>query len=176
MRGKVCEHREVKVQLGITPAYAGKSHSASCPACPLRDHPRTCGEKPFGRLCLNLILGSPPHMRGKAFQARPRHQADGITPAYAGKSKKYEMIVWSSWDHPRICGEKYWVAFRLGRGRGSPPHMRGKVLPSPILAAPIGITPAYAGKSHRPFLLPVPSWDYPRVCGEKQKHLHQRGF
>ena len=57
---------------GITPAYAGKSRSASCPACPLRDHPCICGEKnPPDGVCAPYP-GSPPHMRGKVPSSRCR--------------------------------------------------------------------------------------------------------
>ena len=30
----------------------------------------------------------------------------GITPAYAGKSKKRHLGGWKKGDHPRVCGEK----------------------------------------------------------------------
>ena len=71
----------------------------------------------------------------------------GITPAYAGKSNSHTMRLHSTWDHPRVCGEK---KREIAAGRdvaGSPPRMRGKVLPVFHTARITGITPAYAGKS-----------------------------
>ena len=52
----------------ITPACAGKSNW-SFKYVPLQeDHPRMCGEK-FTSFAYSLvILGSPPHVRGKVFQ------------------------------------------------------------------------------------------------------------
>ena len=49
----------------------------------------------------------------------------------------------------------------------SPPRMRGKgnlLLDGNI---PLGITPAYAGKSGRTVLISFLLEDHPRVCGEK---------
>ena len=34
-------------QVGITPAYAGKSREVVCHVCVVTDHPRVCGEKAF---------------------------------------------------------------------------------------------------------------------------------
>ena len=65
MRGKVDEVHEMKDNVRITPAYAGKRASVSLKEEVLRDHPRLCGEK-LPRFCLSPRSG-------------------GITPAYAGK-------------------------------------------------------------------------------------------
>ena len=67
IRGKVCFCLADVLALGITPAHAGKrQHQGLCPQAG-RDHPRMCGEKAQRARGLNLILGSPPHVRGKAF-------------------------------------------------------------------------------------------------------------
>ena len=50
---------------------------------------------------------------------------------------------------------------------GSPPHVRGKGTAHLEIQPPVGITPAYAGKSGPPLSLFVLSRDRPRVCGEK---------
>ena len=71
-----------------------------------------------------------------------------VSPAYAGKSKV-----------PDDC---------KADDEGSPPRMRGKVLNVINGVRAKRITPAYAGKSVRPRLLQMPTWDHPRVCGEKQ--------
>ena len=76
-----------------------------------------------------------------------------VSPAYAGKSKVP--------DDSKADDE------------GSPPRMRGKVLNVINGVRAKRITPAYAGKSVRPRLLQMPTWDHPRVCGEK--HVQHRG-
>ena len=92
---------------GITPAHAGKSQfrQPDCGMC--KDHPRTCGEKFSVFILYAIIIGSPPHMRGKVKRYMDEQQQLGITPAHAGKSllpsKQYDH----DQDHPRTCGEKY---------------------------------------------------------------------
>ena len=91
-----------------------------------RDHPRLCGEKGLIEILENGELGSPPPMRGKALTTIVLFIFFRITPAYAGKSDVVPDHFEITWDHPRLCGEK----FRI--------H-------SFITCQP-GITPAYAGK------------------------------
>ena len=52
------------------------------------------------------ITGSPPPMRGKVDQKQLPIDANGITPAYAGKSSARNEKLDCSKDHPRLCGEK----------------------------------------------------------------------
>ena len=86
MRGKAAGRTRRRCYHGITPAYAGKRYSRRCPECPVWDHPRICGEKNSLRTARPLLLGSPPHMRGKVGRYPQDHCKRG--------------------DHPRICGEK----------------------------------------------------------------------
>ena len=72
--------------LGITPAHAGKSGASLSQPLSNADHPRTCGEKTFCDDAPFLILGSPPHMRGKAKKLLNHSDPARITPAHAGKS------------------------------------------------------------------------------------------
>ena len=53
-----------------------------------RDHPRVCGEKRGSFPDFGNSKGSPPRMRGKALGALDLTLGLGITPAYAGKSRK----------------------------------------------------------------------------------------
>ena len=50
---------------------------------------------------------------------------------------------------------------------GSPPHMRGKVKRYIKELPPLGITPAYAGKSCFGTGCSEGRKDHPRICGEK---------
>ena len=147
MRGRAAGVRPFRWAVGITPAYAGKS--SRCSPLPLggRDHPRVCGEERAKRLPLDLILGSPPRMRGRESNYISTHQGGRITPAYAGKSLTGQHPKAGQWDHPRVCGEEPgfpWSGLSVG---GSPPRMRGRVQGHRAGCSPKGITPAYAGKS-----------------------------
>ena len=126
MRGKELAVGVIRQHGGITPAHAGKSASlCSCAWLP-GDHPRTCGEKFYIVLPLYNLLGSPPHMRGKADSPSARFRIDGITPAHAGKRAGQHLAAAPQRDHPRTCGEKSGGRSLLRVQCGSPPHMRGK--------------------------------------------------
>ena len=88
VRGKVWRSPAAPGTQGITPACAGKRRPVPSPRSTRQDHPRVCGEKPPKGCGLNLILGSPPRVRGKAAAARAGLVAVGITPACAGKRLK----------------------------------------------------------------------------------------
>ena len=128
MRGKESIAVGIGDGIGITPAYAGKSDLTS-------------GTQ-------TLLQGSPPHVRGKengwCKAALPRR----ITPAYAGKRCRTSRAARSSWDHPRVCGEKLPVRSHARLFWGSPPRMRGKESETGHGIGIAGITPAYAWKSH----------------------------
>ena len=86
-------------------------------------------------------------MRGKVRVLPESTPQTGITPAYAGKSKR--------------------GGSRAKTRLGSPPHMRGKGIVPCIQRRFVGITPAYAGKSFASSSILVAHWDHPRICGEK---------
>mgnify|MGYP003091561886 CR=1 FL=1 len=147
MRGKVCSKKAKCSYSGITPAYAGKSCYRNLIAVDPRDHPRLCGEKKSISSCQHTALGSPPPMRGKVETLYTELSRVGITPAYAGKSRNTLYRIVKSWDHPRLCGEKFFFF--------DSQHLR------------IRITPAYAGKSHCSISQTPRVKDHPRLCGEK---------
>ena len=68
MRGKVKFKMPLIFIYRITPAYAGKSLQRFFLMSVQRDHPRLCGEKRFSKNCGHVDMG--------------------ITPAYAGKSRR----------------------------------------------------------------------------------------
>ena len=86
-------------------------------------------------------------MRGKEGEDYESHADDRITPAYAGKSGVIQSALNLYEDHPRLCGEKLSLLKNEISAMGSPPPMRGKVSNIPTPELPLGITPAYAGKS-----------------------------
>ena len=94
-----------------------------------------------------------PHMRGKVLDGVKVILVLGITPACAGKSNTHGFLRYSSRDHPRVCGEKVQTLLYTDVQKGSPPHVRGKGLLKVFVPEPLGITPAYAGKSARAAML-----------------------
>ena len=65
MRGKDKNDDFGVQQIGITPAYAGKSGLQDVLPVPAEDHPRLCGEKLPTLRRKSKHRGSPPPMRGK---------------------------------------------------------------------------------------------------------------
>ena len=112
-------------------------------------------------------LGSPPRMRGKVRCVERLPLPDRITPAYAGKRKQHWEVNILSWDHPRVCGEKYKRCAMVSHDEGSPPRMRGKEGLAALVLLELGITPAYAGKRQSQNDSRPLAEDHPRVCGEK---------
>ena len=156
MRGKVkCEVR-FAITRRITPAYAGKRFLFCISTTLGRDHPRLCGEKLLLSKIPQIAAGSPPPMRGKVRVVVIKSRFRRITPAYAGKSD-----------------EKILRQFGVP---GSPPPMRGKVYGTTLHGQPHRITPAYAGKSRGATSPACPSWDHPRLCGEKAKKIPKQRY
>lgn len=91
-----------------------------------------------------------------------------VSPAYAGKSPAAAYACPGTQDHPRVCGEKLYTPCVIAPSVGSPPRMRGKVLPDRGRVLGVGITPACAGKSRIRPRTAAAFGDHPRVCGEKQ--------
>ena len=167
MRGKGDGAGYRLVQIGITPAYAGKRCCCVADCGIAGDHPRVCGEKYRYKHFYRWTSGSPPRMRGKVFQQLENGKPAGITPAYAGKRTISHGHYGDDRDHPRVCGEKNGQACNFFRKPGSPPRMRGKAQWERTGSGVRGITPAYAGKRHDFQAGYGPRWDHPRVCGEK---------
>ena len=167
MRGKAEVRHERDQEPGITPACAGKRHCPRFRPGKTRDHPRVCGEKSSLMQMDVGPLGSPPRMRGKGCYMQELSGETGITPAYAGKSKRIAPSSVLFGDHPRVCGEKTAPRHRLHLAKGSPPRMRGKGCYMQELSGETGITLAYAGKSRVAALRLTLHRDHPRVCGEK---------
>ena len=109
MRGKDTAGKVEILAPGITPAYAGKSRPRINFPVTVEDHPRLCGEKPAMHRFTAMHGGSPPPMRGKDVITKDGSTYARITPAYAGKSFRYERSLGMVQDHPRLCGEKFQI-------------------------------------------------------------------
>ena len=170
-RGKVITAESMTSGSRITPAWAGKSKIPRLPRQRHRDHPRMGGEKAVAAAVEPAPKGSPPHGRGKADFRCCCSRAEGITPAWAGKSGKSDRRCCSEEDHPRMGGEKVRLPGAPGARLGSPPHGRGKVEAARSGASTVRITPAWAGKSSAMSSPACRPGDHPRMGGEKTKKI-----
>ena len=87
-RGKGCPLYVVVLNLGITPAQAGKSAGFQPAHSGQRDHPRAGGEKMRSCRAICSYWGSPPRRRGKVSGLFACILRCRITPAQAGKRLK----------------------------------------------------------------------------------------
>ena len=88
-RGKELPFVGLEPHTGITPAWAGKSRHGEWLQCKAGDHPRMGGEKLEVVNEPACFVGSPPHGRGKGSRYVPIFADPRITPAWAGKRKRY---------------------------------------------------------------------------------------
>ena len=139
----------------------------SLAASSAKNHPRVGGEKAGGHRTSPFHTESPPRGRGKERQDHEAGSADGITPAWAGKS--LFLVPWLSYhqNHPRVGGEKCSCNFVFTFVHESPPRGRGKVEDMRKAGLNPRITPAWAGKRERREARENRAKNHPRVGGEK---------
>ena len=65
VRGKRWQGTRNTCRRGITPACAGKTYKDKYAFARKMDHPRMCGENSQISSDMQILLGSPPHVRGK---------------------------------------------------------------------------------------------------------------
>ena len=126
-----------------------------------------CGEQSKSGLNIKHGIGSPPRVRGTAFPTSHGSPLMGITPACAGNRFRLRLHGTRGQDHPRVCGEQQHKYHTTSCGWGSPPRVRGTVVPVFVAGGVDGITPACAGNSHPLLTRCCLLWDHPRVCGEQ---------
>ena len=113
---------------GITPAYAGRRKPSTGTDTAGPDHPRVRGEKvPLGASS-TAAQGSPPRTRGEDEPLIRIPSYEGITPAYAGRSRRFSFSRCYTRDHPRVRGEKTHSNEGIHLLLGSPPRTRGEEL------------------------------------------------
>ena len=154
-------------EVGITPAWAGKSLCNVSNGFCAGDHPRVGGEKAALLNRRPTRRGSPPRGRGKGRCRFHRTVPCRITPAWAGKRQPSFWPCAGRWDHPRVGGEKAQNNKKVKSSLGSPPRGRGKAAIERVWKQWLGITPAWAGKSFSITARGRVRRDHPRVGGEK---------
>ena len=131
----------------IIPACAGNSASRMGMDGEPTDHPRVCGELPWGRTKTRRRGGSSPRVRGTQRDGRRCEGLGRIIPACAGNSYSPWMDMVKSPDHPRVCGELLGQDELARMTGGSSPRVRGTLLAIPTLRSGGRIIPACAGNS-----------------------------
>ena len=152
----------------ITPARAGTTLIRQNYCIINWDHPRPCGDYCVVSPCSVIRQGSPPPVRGLLWQVCFNSLHARITPARAGTTKSSFTIFPGDQDHPRPCGDYFYLSGRTPLLPGSPPPVRGLQKILEPLSTFVGITPARAGTTFFVLFLLSYIWDHPRPCGDYQ--------
>ena len=165
-RGRLTPFSGRPVDKRITPACAGKTVRQFVADRTFRDHPRMRGEDLWRKLGRTLILGSPPHARGRRSSRQSASDLRGITPACAGKTVWLSAPKVPIVDHPRMRGEDATMRHCSMILSGSPPHARGRLISVVLGTERTRITPACAGKTTLSLAAALQPKDHPRMRGE----------
>ena len=125
-----------------------------------------CGDHDNKSTKVELLEGSPPHVRGPPVKVLDIFHSHGITPACAGTTALWFHLPMIQWDHPRMCGDHPSACPIQRIGSGSPPHVRGPHTLCHMIEVDPGITPACAGTTYSSYNLAVDMGDHPRMCGD----------
>ena len=155
--------------LGITPAYAGRINRNSGERSIYEDHPRLRGKNFLISPVGFLSLGSPPLTREEFIFSLPLAKYFRITPAYAGRMKKYLANMANIKDHPRLRGKNYGSNDGIVWMEGSPPLTREELHLHHYQQQDIRITPAYAGRIPLILIPASATRDHPRLRGKNYK-------
>ena len=137
---------------GITPAYAGTTSLIQFLIKFYQDHPRLRGNYFTAWPYFILAWGSPPLTRELPLPSVSTGGFVGITPAYAGTTYFFSLILRLNRDHPRLRGNYQSTLYLPLLKSGSPPLTRELLTAKIYIKRIYGITPAYAGTTgYNPF-------------------------
>ena len=165
-RGKLEIIPQVRIVIGLIPAWAGKTVAGDDAGDGRGAHPRVGGENPVTSSSNRHPPGSSPRGRGKP-RGQGRSRVDRrLIPAWAGKTR---ISVWktaAAAAHPRVGGENVTMDRVFGDVRGSSPRGRGKLGARNAPSWTNGLIPAWAGKTLINVTQRSISKAHPRVGGE----------
>ena len=131
----------------LIPACAGKTQSPPRAGDRGWAHPRLCGENAVVRTINNAADGSSPRVRGKPRPPPSAPPPPRLIPACAGKTGRWSRRRWRARAHPRVCGENARMSWGPRPASGSSPRVRGKLELDRLVAGPVRLIPACAGKT-----------------------------
>ena len=151
--------------LGYIPACAGEAFDNLVRHLQSPVHPRVCGGSRNAGLCIGLIAGTSPRVRGKLECGRERVVDRGYIPACAGEARRAVALACVASVHPRVCGGSGFLQGRQEPELGTSPRVRGKRHPGLAERREHGYIPACAGEASENSRVVTPIAVHPRVCG-----------
>ncbi len=149
-----------------TPASAGRTDQGGLRRVQREEHPHGSGEDAFASIVMCPTAGSPPRRRGGLQRLVAVGAGARITPAAAGRTRRSPGRCGRTSDHPRGGGEDPCPTLVQPAHDGSPPRRRGGRWCGRRRCRGRRITPAAAGRTHRPSRPGAPGADHPRGGGE----------
>ena len=110
---------------GSIPACAGKPQAARPAFADSTVYPRVCGETYLRRMVRLYVGGLSPRVRGNPLRAFVTALYDGSIPACAGKPVHRHRLAFLWPVYPRVCGETFFVPYKLMHTYGLSPRVRG---------------------------------------------------
>ena len=153
---------------GLIPAHAGKTRLSPTGTASRGAHPRSRGENLRAGLDPGGEPGSSPLTRGKRKNSTRRSCSSGLIPAHAGKTGERSERGREIRAHPRSRGENGASPYSMSSPQGSSPLTRGKPACTIRRGQCIGLIPAHAGKTVRPWLYRRRDRAHPRSRGENR--------
>ena len=159
------------------PAMFGTGGMRSIPACAgqpwmktpaLRSgrvYPRVCGATVLKLVCLGMVVGLSPRVRGNRDRLLQFSLDNGSIPACAGQPRISRCNTRGCSVYPRVCGATGSDVVVRRDKHGLSPRVRGNHEHTDSLQSERGSIPACAGQPSLSRLLVGGSRVYPRVCG-----------
>ena len=135
-----------------------------------------CGKYVFSALSMLAVVGSPPRVREIQISTTLTRTCTRITPACAGNTYSYFILLCFDKDHPRVCGKYFDKVHIWFSDKGSPPRVREIQCKKFGIKFVRRITPACAGNTVWRLRDKIKVQDHPRVCGKyglQHKHICQ---
>ena len=162
----------VSSRIGTLPPTREKRHGTHGSLPPEGTPPPTRGKRPRFPLSSRRI-GTPPPTRREQDPQPPPDQAEGSTPAYAGKTQVTAFDLHAPTKHPRLREENARPSLRALLPPWNTPAYAKKT-PGRDLRAEEGNTPAYAERTKRRSCARHRPREHPRLRGENSAVVHLR--
>ena len=131
-------------------------------------HPRIRGERISRLTIASSSAGSSPHTRGTRTVFAVIHDISRFIPAYAGNAAVSVGLDAARSVHPRIRGERVFIALHRVAHFGSSPHTRGTRANMRPCRSMSRFIPAYAGNARMGGTARPPRTVHPRIRGERR--------
>ena len=146
-RGALAGKAKLAHTHGLIPAHAGSTMTRAGCSAPSGAHPRSRGEHVTWHTVSIAGAGSSPLTRGARRRIPMSGISDGLIPAHAGSTSRWQWLYLRIWAHPRSRGEHTGPRLTPFALHGSSPLTRGARGANVRVGVGTGLIPAHAGST-----------------------------